>query len=201
MVETLNDVRILDQGERQKIMSELKRPGNERLLALYSLIAHTGLRISSALSLTIAHVYDFDTKQVLRKLALEKDYIKRKRKSIIFSLNSKDDKCRSHLQDYINLRLRANRRLMPTDFLFVTKKGTPLNRVNSNQLLWKICDRANVQRFSWHTIRRNYATDIYERSGNDLEFTRSVLGHKSTDVTSRYLGHSVDRLANINASI
>lgn len=45
----------------------------------------------------------------------------------------------------------------------------------------------NLQNISGHSMRKTYARRLYEAT-NDLEYVRIALGHKSIEVTKRYLG-------------
>ena len=201
---TINDVRTLNQSERQKIVAELKQPRNHRLYTMFILIGHTGLRISEALKLDIQDIYNFETHQVRRELYIHKSKTKGragKRRSACLSLNSRDDKCRSTLEQHLAALKKLHGNLTPDQPLFMTSNGTRWKRTNSSHLLDKACDRAGVERFGWHVLRKSYGTEVFERSGHDLEMASAVLRHKSTEVTRRYLGHGIDRLHEINAHI
>jgi integrase len=56
---------------------------------------------------------------------------------------------------------------------------------NSN-LITRCCDAAEVERFSYHALRRGLATFLYD-NGVDFEYIQAVLGHEDVDTTKRYV--------------
>ena len=45
-----------------------------------------------------------------------------------------------------------------------------------------------LKNISGHSLRKTFATKIYEESGRDLEQVRIALNHQSIEETKRYLG-------------
>ena len=45
-----------------------------------------------------------------------------------------------------------------------------------------------LKNISGHSLRKTYATKIYEESNKDLEQVRVALNHQSIEETKRYLG-------------
>ena len=56
-----------------------------------------------------------------------------------------------------------------------------------------ILDRALPEGWSSHSLRRRFATKIYNET-KDLRAVQQLLGHTSLDVTQRYIGTRGDAL-------
>lgn len=81
----------------------------------------------------------------------------------------------------------ARRGDTPSQSLFVTHYGEPLNRWRLRGIVKLRCDRAGVSglRCSPHTLRHTCAVS-YLRSGGDTFTLQKLLGHASQEMTRRY---------------
>lgn len=74
-------------------------------------------------------------------------------------------------------------------FVPIDKGGTLEFRQMTGQavylMLGRRADDAGVKSFTPHDLRRTCASDLLEK-GNDLSVAQTMLGHASTDTTSRY---------------
>lgn len=52
-------------------------------------------------------------------------------------------------------------------------------------ILQRRAEKAGVESFTPHDLRRTFASDLLEH-GNDLSVTKALMGHSSTDTTTRY---------------
>lgn len=76
-------------------------------------------------------------------------------------------------------------------WLFPSKAGTPYRYRNLlRRKLWPVCDRLNIPRFGWHTLRHTFAS-YAEASGQPVSAIQALLGHSSLDTTRIYL-HDLD---------
>lgn len=141
---------------------------------IFELLYSSGLRISEAITLTTADV-DFENaivnvigkgnkqrmvpigKEALRLLS---KYIKESRSAIIGSRES--------------------------EYLFVSKKGSQLNRKSVWRLLKNYVARTEIQKnITPHTLRHSFATHLIE-NGADLRSVQELLGHMDISTTQIY---------------
>ncbi len=96
----------------------------------------------------------------------------------------------SALRDY--LAWRANQpRLANSPFVFVTRSGRRLSRIDLWTIVKKYCQRAGLPRkVSPHTLRHSFATHLLT-GGADLRAVQEMLGHASIRTTQHYT--QVDR--------
>jgi integrase/recombinase XerD len=69
-----------------------------------------------------------------------------------------------------------------------------LSKVAVQQTLRKIADRAGLRNVTPHTLRRTFATHLFE-SGAGMEIVKTLLGHVWITTTMKYARIGVDRLA------
>jgi site-specific recombinase XerD len=84
----------------------------------------------------------------------------------------------------------------PAAFVAPALQGGMLDYRKFHRELWKLCDLANVRRISPHELRHS-CTEIWFRSGANLEDIRRLLNHKSVETTQRYVHRTDDRLASL----
>ena len=48
------------------------------------------------------------------------------------------------------------------DIVFLCKKGTPVKNSTYDTMLFKLCDKAGIDRFSMHVLRHTFATRCIE---------------------------------------
>lgn len=51
----------------------------------------------------------------------------------------------------------------------------------------KTCRHLNLTQISTHSFRKYYATDIYQRSGSNIDLVRQLLNHSDCKTTQRYI--------------
>lgn len=96
----------------------------------------------------------------------------------------------SALQDY--LRWRAGQpRLAGSPYVFVTRSGRRMSRIDLWTVVKKYCQRAGLpSKVSPHTLRHSFATHLLA-GGADLRAVQEMLGHASIRTTQHYT--QVDR--------
>ena len=73
-----------------------------------------------------------------------------------------------------------------SEFLFVSKKGSKLNRKSVWRLLKGYVDRTNIKKnITPHTLRHSFATHLIE-NGADLRAVQELLGHMDISTTQVY---------------
>lgn len=79
-----------------------------------------------------------------------------------------------------------DRYIQGNGFLFVTKKGKPISRVQIYLQLNRYAEKAGItKKISPHTLRHSFATHLLE-NGADLRLIQAMLGHESVATTDRY---------------
>jgi site-specific recombinase XerD len=87
--------------------------------------------------------------------------------------------------------------LRPVDWLFVTNRGTSMQRNSLSQMLQRIGDRAGVPHVHAHRFRHTFAI-TFLRNGGDLLTLQHLLGHESMAMVRNYVklaGADIDRAA------
>lgn len=74
----------------------------------------------------------------------------------------------------------------PSDRLFTTPQGGPLDRHDLNHLIVRIAHRAGVDNADIHRFRHTFAI-TYLRNGGDVYTLQRILGHTTLDMVRRYL--------------
>lgn len=77
------------------------------------------------------------------------------------------------------------------DFVFTSKKGTPIDNASYNSALRKICEKAEIPHISMHTLRHTFATRCIE-AGMQPKVLQSILGHSSIDTTMDIYVHVME---------
>lgn len=73
-----------------------------------------------------------------------------------------------------------------SEFVFTHEAGEPLSKSFIDHEFGRALDRAEIQGFSFHGLRRVFATNFYSET-KDIRKLQRVLGHSSIATTERYL--------------
>lgn len=77
------------------------------------------------------------------------------------------------------------RRKKETGFVFLTEDGTPFDSQRLLRQLDKVRTAAGLRRFTWHTLRHTFATQLGMK-GAPLHVVQKLLGHSTIQMTMRY---------------
>lgn len=77
------------------------------------------------------------------------------------------------------------------DFVFLCKKGTPVKNSTYDTMLFKLCDKAKIPRFSMHVLRHTFATRCIE-AGMKPKTLQTILGHSNIGITMNLYVHSTE---------
>lgn len=77
------------------------------------------------------------------------------------------------------------------EFVFLCRKGTPVKNSTYDSSLFKICDRAQIPRFSMHILRHTFATRCVE-AGMKPKTLQMLLGHSNIGITMNLYVHCTE---------
>lgn len=76
-------------------------------------------------------------------------------------------------------------------FVFLCRKGTPIKNSTYDAALFKICDKAQIPRFSMHVLRHTFATRCIE-GGMKPKTLQIILGHSNIGITMNLYVHTTE---------
>lgn len=68
------------------------------------------------------------------------------------------------------------------DYIFLSRKGEPVKNSTYDTALFKICEKAEIDKFSMHVLRHTFATRCIE-SGMIPKTLQKILGHSNIGIT------------------
>ena len=74
------------------------------------------------------------------------------------------------------------------EFIFLSRKGEPVKNSAYDTALFKICDKAKINRFSMHVLRHTFATRCIE-GGMMPKTLQNILGHSNIGITMNLYVH------------
>lgn len=77
------------------------------------------------------------------------------------------------------------------DCVFLCRKGEPTKNSAYDTSLFKLADKAGIERFSMHTLRHTYATRCIE-AGMRPKTLQMLLGHSNINITMNLYVHVTD---------
>lgn len=77
------------------------------------------------------------------------------------------------------------------DTVFLCKKGTPIKNSTYDTMLFKLCDKIGIPRFSMHVLRHTFATRSIE-AGMKPKTLQTILGHSNIGITMNLYVHTTE---------
>jgi len=194
--------RALTAAEFQQILrcSALlfPRPVAARNNTLWTVMAHTGLRIGEARTLRLQDVDRAG--RVMAHLLLPRRRTKTKHASRMIPLHSD---ARVALENWISTAALFG---LPGGWLFPASRGPccktpqwfdrPISDRGARKCLDRVVAVAGISgRVSTHSFRKTFAANIYRELEHDLFATQAALGHENIGSTIRYLQVNQERIA------
>jgi integrase/recombinase XerD len=147
-----------------------RRPTAGRDAAIVLVLTDTGIRAQELCDLTVK---DYDAKR--GRLHIRHGKGDKERYVTL------GERSRKALWKYL-----ANRdRVKPTDPLFATKSGRPMDRNNLRHMLDRVGRNARVSNVYPHRFRHTFAIEFL-RNGGNLLVLKEILGHESLEMVMRY---------------
>ena len=162
-------------------------PWGHRDRALWTLCAHTGLRISEALSLDVAQV--FDGPKPRPRVTLPRRAAKGRENGRIILIPGP---AAHALEEWISTRPHW----LPPDAeapVFVSRHGERLSRRQALDRFKAAMEAAHIPPpHGSHTLRKTFAAHVWRLTDHDLRTTQEALGHASPASTACYLEPAQD---------
>ena len=73
--------------------------------------------------------------------------------------------------------------------MFLCRKGTPVKNSTYDTGIYKVCDKANIPKFSMHVLRHTFATRCIE-AGMMPKTLQMILGHSNIGITMNLYVHT-----------
>ena len=85
------------------------------------------------------------------------------------------------------------------EFVFLCKKGTPVKNSTYDTMLFKLCEKIGIPKFSMHVLRHTFATRCIE-AGMKPKTLQTILGHSNIGITMNLYVHTTEaeKLKEIN---
>lgn len=71
------------------------------------------------------------------------------------------------------------------------RKGTPVKNSTYDTMLFKLCEKAGIPKFSMHVLRYTFATRCIE-AGMIPKTLQTILGHSNIGITMNLYAHTTD---------
>lgn len=184
-------VRALTVDEQKKFLEVAKGSSNYNQ---YAFILQTGLRTGELIGLKWSDI-DFDKKVMHIQRSMEYRHSvgewrigEPKSKSgyrdvplteeAICILKNQKEKLKSI--KVINMQFK--------DFVFLSRKGEPTKNSAYDSTLFKLCEKAEIEKFSMHVLRHTFATRSIE-GGMRPKTLQIILGHSNVGITMNLYVH------------
>ena len=185
------NVRVLTLEEQKQFLKVAEGTSNYYQFAL---ILQTGLRTGEMMGLKWEDV-DFEKRTITVRRTMEFRYGNQE-----FSIGEPKS-----VSGYRNIPMtqtayeilkikeaeRASRKICDIrykDFVFINRKGLPTKNSAYDSTIYKLADKAGIQRFSMHTLRHTFATRAIE-AGIRPKTLQEILGHANIGITMNLYVH------------
>ena len=90
------------------------------------------------------------------------------------------------INNYLTYRNSMEAKKGSEDYLFISKRGTPISRITVFYYVKKYAEEAGIKKtISPHTLRHSFATHMIERGAN-IRYVQAMLGHEKITTTDMY---------------
>lgn len=142
---------------------------------------NTGLRISDILPLKVSDV--FLRKGVFHEYLVLKEKKTKKEKKI--KLNTA---VRNKILSYV-----TEKALSGDDYLFSSRKGAHIGRIQAYRVLKEAADIIGIENFGTHSLRKTWGYWTYKMSKYNIGLIMDTFNHSSQSITLRYIGVNQDQ--------
>lgn len=142
---------------------------------------NTGLRISDILPLRVKDIF-YDNGEYHEYLVLNEKKTKKEKKIKI------NDALRKVIEPYIK-----EYHLSQEDFLFPSKKGNYIGRIQAYRVLKEAAELIGIENFGTHSLRKTWGYWTYKVSKFNIGLIMETFNHSSPNITLRYIGVNQDQ--------
>jgi integrase len=183
---SMNGCRALSEHEVKAITGRLE---SLRDKLLFVLGVKSGFRISELLSLRVGDVIQYG--QAVERVSVARQHMKKQVAGRTVVLHPD---ARALIIDYATQAC-----LSAGDYLFKSAKGRnrPITRVQAWRILKDAYEAERMPgKVATHSMRKTFASRVYDRLGKDLVKTQKALGHKNINSTVSYLAFRQEEIDN-----
>ncbi len=171
---------IRDKEKINEMYYYLKRK-DERYALLFKFGLNTGLRISDIIPVQLQDLYNSDGK-------FKEYFILNEQKT------GKEKKIKVNLALRTAIEIYANQgHLSSESYLFWSKKGGHIGRVQAYRVLKEAADTIGQENFGTHSLRKTWGYWTYKLSHYNVGLIMDTFNHSSPSITLRYIGVSQDQ--------
>lgn len=164
-----------------KQMYRLLKKRDPKYGLLFKFGLNTGLRISDILPIKVRDIYC--------KSGQFRDYLVIKEKKTGKEKKIKiNEALRKNIEEYV-----ASMNLTYDSFLFPSKKGNHIGRIQAYRVLKEAADILGIENFATHSLRKTWGYWTYKASKYNIGLIMDTFNHSSQRITLRYIGVSQDQ--------
>ena len=153
---------------------------NPKYGLLFKFGLNTGLRISDILPVKVNDIYNDNNEFREYFILKEKKTCKEKKIKINNAL-------RKALEAYV-----SSNDLTAACYLFASKKGSHLGRIQAYRVLKESADIIGIENFGTHSMRKTWGYWTYKTSKYNIGLIMDTFNHSSQNITLRYIGINQD---------
>lgn len=174
------------KNKLEEISSEALK---DRNIMLFILGIATGYRAQDITDLTIAQIQEaLDYGEfVIQEKKQYNEWKKHKARNPNSTKKKPDPRVHSvegTLEKMLRKYIKGKKK---SEYAFPSQKGDYIRPKAFSDILKEVAEELRLKNITGHSMRKTYARRLWEET-KDLEFVRIALGHKSIEVTKRYLG-------------
>jgi len=164
-----------------KQMYQLLKGKDEKYALLFKFGLNTGLRISDIIPLKVKDVMNANMQFQDYLILKEKKTGKVKKIKI-------NDSLKKLIKEYVR-----NAGLTYDNYLFPSKKGGYIGRIQAYRVLKECAEALGVQNFGTHSLRKTWGYWTYKISLYNIGLIMDTFNHSSQSITLRYIGVNQDQ--------
>jgi len=148
---------------------------------LFKFGLNTGLRISDILPVKLKDIYNENGEFRDYFILKEKNTEKWRKIKLNNSL-------RKDIEAYVK-----DENLIPDSYLFSSKKGNYLGRIQAYRVLKEAAEIMGIENFGTHSMRKTWGYWTYKISKYNIGLIMDTFNHSSQNITLRYIGVNQDQ--------